>query len=123
MNKLARAAAAGFDAAAMAYVASIETGGRLSLTFNEYVLWGSVIAAAVCALVIFFELLPELAWIAIGYVVMGGLLTRNSPHVGFLLLAVALMPLVPRPRGSLAYGLGITALAAFASRLLLAFAL
>ena len=123
MNKLARTFAAGFDAIAMAYLANTETSGRLDVTFNEYVLWGAVLAAAVCAVVIFFDRLPEVGWIAIGWVVMGGLLTRNSPHLGFVLLAIALMPLVPRPRASLALGLGIAALAAVASRVVLTLAL
>jgi hypothetical protein len=107
----------------MGGVAIIETGGRFAVTFAEYVLWGSVLAAGLCAAVIGFDLTAELAWIAIGYVLMGGLLTQNSPHLGFVLLALALMPLVPRPRGSLAFGLGVSAVAAIVSRLVLAFAL
>jgi hypothetical protein len=123
VNKLARTFAAGFDALALAYLASTETSGRLDVNFNEYVLWGSVLAAAVCAVIIFLDRLPEVAWIAIGWVLMGALLTRNSPHLGFVLLAIALMPLVPRPRASLALGLGIAALAAVVSRVVLAVAL
>lgn len=123
MNKLARTLAAGFDALALAYLASTETSGRLDVNFNEYVLWGAVLAAAVCAVITFLDRLPEIAWIAIGWVLMGALLTRNSPHLGFVLLAIALMPLVPRPRASLALGLGIAALAAVVSRVVLAVAL
>ena len=123
MNRWVRAFAAGFDTVAMGGVAIIETGGRFAVTFAEYVLWGSVLAAGLCAAVIGFDLTAELAWIAIGYVLMGGLLTQNSPHLGFVLLALALMPLVPRPRGSLAFGLGVSAVAAIVSRLVLAFAL
>lgn len=123
MNKLARAGAAAFDALVMAYLANNETAGRLDVNFNDYVLWGSVLAAALCALIIFLERPAEIAWIAIGWVAMGGLLTRNSPHLGFILLAIALMPLVPRPRASLSYGLGIAAVSAVVSRVLLAFAL
>jgi hypothetical protein len=123
MNKLARTLAAGFDAAAMGYVAYTETSGRLDVSFNDYVLWGAVLAAAVCALVTWLDRWPAIAWAAVGWVLMGGLLTRNSPHLGFVLLAVALMPLVPRPRASLALGLAIAALAAVASRVALAVAL
>jgi len=123
VNKLARTLAAGFDALAMGYLASTETAGRLDVSFNEYVLWGAVAAAALCALITFLDEAPEIAWVAIGWVLMGGLLTRDSPHLGFVLLAIALMPLVPRPRASLALGLGIAALAAVASRVVLAVAL
>ena len=120
--KLARFFAAIFDTFAMAVVAYFETGGRFAANLPEYALWGAVVAAAVCALVIAINGSAALAWVAIGYVVFGGLLTRGSPHYGFLLLAVALMPLVPRPRGSLAAGLAIAAIAAFASVVLIALA-
>ena len=120
--KLARFFAAIFDTFAMAAVAYFETGGRFAANLPEYALWGSVVAAAVCALIIAADGSAVLAWVAIGYVVFAGLLTRGSPHLGFLLLAVALMPLVPRPRGSLATGLAVAAAAAFVSLLLIAFA-
>ena len=81
-------------------------------------LWGAVLAAAVCALVIVVDSAAALAWTAIGYVLFGGLLTRGSPHFGFILLALALAPMVPRPRGSLTLGLGIAAVAAGVSRIL-----
>ncbi len=120
--KLARFFAAIFDTFAMAAVAYFETGGRFAANLPEYALWGAVVAAAVCALVIAINGSAALAWVAIGYVIFGGLLTRGSPHYGFLLLALALMPLVPRPRGSLAAGLAIAAIAAFASVVLIALA-
>lgn len=122
IGKAARFFAAGFDAAAMGVLAYTETGGRFAASLTEYLLWGSVVGAAVCALVIATERLPELAWIAIGYVLFGGLLTSGSPHYGFILLALALAPMVPRPRGSLALGIGVAAASAFAARVLLAFA-
>jgi hypothetical protein len=99
-----------------------ETGGRFAATFSEYVVWGSALAAAICALVILAEGLASLAWIGIGYILFGGLLTGGSPHVAFVLLALALMPMVPRPRGSLSLGIGIAAVSAVASRVLIAFA-
>ena len=120
--KLARFFAAIFDTFAMAAVAYFETGGRFAANLPEYALWGAVVAAAVCSLVIAINGSAALAWVAIGYVVFGGLLTRGSPHYGFLLLALALMPLVPRPRGSLAAGLAIAAIAAFASVVLIGLA-
>jgi hypothetical protein len=99
-----------------------ETGGRFAATFAEYVLWGSVLAAAICALVILVESLSALAWIGIGYILFGGLLTQGSPHWGFVLLAVALAPMVPRPRGSLALGIGIATVSAVVSRVAIALA-
>jgi hypothetical protein len=122
MGKAARFFAAGFDTVAMGALAYNESGGRVALTVTDYVLWGSVVAAAVCAVVILASGPAELAWMAIGYVLFAGLLTSGSPHFGFILLAVALAPMVPRPRDSLSLGLGIAAAAAVASRVLVTFA-
>jgi hypothetical protein len=119
MGKLARFFAAGFDAIAIAVLAYQETGGRFAATFAEYVLWGSVLAAAICAVVILVEALAPLAWMGIGYILFGGLLTQGSPHFGFVLLALALAPMVPRPGGSLGLGIGIAAVSAVASRVLI----
>lgn len=121
MGKAARVFAAGFDTVAMGVLAYNQTGGRLASTVTEYALWGSVIAAAICAFVIWREAPAELAWAAIGYILFGGLLTQGSPHYGYILLALALAPMVPRPRGSLALGLGVAAVSAFISRALIAF--
>ena len=121
-GKAARFLAAGFDAVAMGALAWTESGGRFAATFNEYVLWGSVLAAAICATVILAEGLATLAWVGIGYILFGGLLTPRSPHIGFVLLAVALAPMVPRPHGSLALGVGIAAVSAIASGVLIALA-
>ena len=117
-GKAARFFAAGFDTVAMGALAYNATGGRVAATATEWVLWGAVLAAAVCALVIVVDSAAALAWSAIGYVLFGGLLTRGSPHFGFILLALALAPMVPRPRGSLSLGLGIAAVAAGVSRIL-----
>ena len=122
MGKAARFFAAGFDTAAIGVVAFNETGGRFAATFAEYVLWGSVLAAAICAVVILVENLAAIAWIGIGYVLFGGLLAQGSPHYGFVLLALALAPMVPRPRGSLSLGIGIAAVSAVVSRIAIAFA-
>jgi hypothetical protein len=121
-GRAARFLAAGFDAVAIALLAFNETGGRFAATFTEYVLWGSVVAAAICAIVILKERLAPLAWMGIGYVLFGGLLTPGSPHFGFVLLALALAPMVPRPRGSLSLGIGIAAVSAVVSRVLIAVA-
>src|SRR2546428_13365686 len=101
MGRAARFFAAGFDTAAIGVLAFNETGGRFAATFSEYVLWGSVLAAAICAIVILVETGAPLAWIGIGYVLFGGLLTQGSPHFGFVLLALPPPPLGPRPPGPL----------------------
>jgi hypothetical protein len=98
-----------------------DTGGRFAATFSEYVLWGSVLAAAICALVILVDSLAALAWIGIGYILFGGLLTQGSPHFGFVLLALALAPMVPRPGGSLSLGIAIAAVSALVSRVAISF--
>ena len=122
MGRTARFLAAGFDTAAMGVLAFNETGGRFAATFAEYVLWGSVVAAAICAIVILAEGLAPLAWIGIGYILHGGLLTQGSPHFGFVLLAIALAPMVPRPRGSLSLGIGIAAVSALVTRVAISLA-
>lgn len=121
MGKAARFFAAGFDTVAIGVLAFNETGGRFA-TLAEYVLWGSVLAAAICAIVILAEKLAVLAWVGIGYILFGGLLTQGSPHFGFVLLALALAPMVPRPRDSLSLGIGIAAVSAVVSRVAIAFA-
>ena len=122
MGKAARFFASGFDTAAIGVLAFNETGGRFAATFAEYVLWGSVVAAGICAVVILMDGLASLAWVAIGYILFGGLLTEGSPHIGFVLLALALAPMVPRPRGALSLGMGIAAVSAVVSRVLIVFA-
>jgi hypothetical protein len=122
MGKAARFFAAGFDTAAIGVLAYNETGGRFAATFAEYVLWGSVLAAAICTIVILVEALAPLAWVGIGYILFGGLLSQGSPHYGFVLLALALAPMVPRPRGSLSLGIAIAAVSAVVSRVAIAFA-
>lgn len=122
MGKTARFLVAGFDTAAMGVLAFNETGGRFAGSLADYTLWGSVLAAAICAIVILVEGLAPLAWIAIGYTLFAGLLTQGSPHFGFVLLALALGPMVPRPRGSLSLGIGIAAVSAVVSRIAIALA-
>lgn len=122
MGKAARFFAAGFDTVAIGILAFNETGGRFAASLAEFVLWGSVLAAAICAIVILVESLAPLAWIAIGYMLFAGLLTQGSPHFGFVLLALALAPMVPRPRGSLSLGIGMAAVSAVVSRVAITFA-
>ena len=109
---------AAFDAAIMAVAAWLETGGSFVVSPAHVILWGSAVAAAVCAVVIFIEGAGLLAWAAIGYILFGALL-NGTPEWPLVALAAALMPLVPRPRGSLWTGLSVAILVAFGTRLLL----
>ncbi len=119
MPRTTRALVAGFDAVVMAGAAYAETGGRFGQSIGDLVLWGSAVAAAICVLVLLADGSPVVAWVAIGYVLFGGLLTRGSPHWLLVGLAVALMPLVPRPRGSFVTGLAVAAVAAVGTRIVL----
>ena len=120
MGRVGRTFVAGFDAVVMASAAYIQMGGQVILTPAGIVLWGSAVAAALCALVIWSGGAGLVAWGAIGFILFGALLTSGGPHWPLLALAVALMPLVPRPRGSLWIGLGFAALFAFGARIAIA---
>ena len=116
MGRVGRSIVAGFDAMVMAGAAFVETGGRFALAPAELILWGSALAAAICAIVVYLAGSALVAWLAIGYILFGALLTVGSPHWPLLALAAALMPLVPRPRGSVALGLGVAAVTAIGVR-------
>jgi hypothetical protein len=96
-----------------------ETGGSFGLSAAELVLWGAVAAAAVCAVVVLIDGWAAIAWAGIGYVLFGALLTNGSPHWPLAALALALMPLVPRPNRSLLLGVAIALLAAVVARTLI----
>jgi hypothetical protein len=119
LGRIARTGVTAFDAAIMAVAAYVQTGGRFAVTPEHLILWGSAIAAAICAVVVFVEGSSIIAWAAIGYIVFGALLT-GVPQWPLVALAAALMPLVPRPRGSFVYGLGVAIAVAFATRLAVA---
>ena len=116
MGRIARTVVTAFDAAVMAVAAYVETGGRFVVSPEHLILWGSAVAAAICAVVVFVEGSSVIAWAAIGYVLFGALLT-GVPEWPLVALAAALMPLVPRPRGSFVYGLAVAIAVAFATRL------
>ena len=116
MGRIGKSAVAGFDALVMAGLAFVQTGGRFALAPAELVLWGSAVAAAICALIVYAAGSAVIAWLAIGYVLFGALLTSGSPHWPLLALSAALMPLVPRPRGSVVLGLAIAVIAAVGTR-------
>jgi len=118
MSRRAKAFVAGIDALIMAAFAFSESGGTFGISIPDLVLWGSVVAAAICALIVYLEGRAVVAWAAIGYVLFGALLTNGSPNWPLVALALALMPLVPRPRGSLGLGLLIASGAALVARVL-----
>lgn len=116
MGQTTRTAVAAFDAVAMAVFAYSSTGGFGHLV-PDLVLWGSAAAAAVAAFVVATNGSAVLGWVAIGYILFAGLLVAETPQLVLVALAVALMPVVQRPRASLALGLAIAALAAFGWRI------
>jgi len=116
VSRRAKALVAGIDTVIMGVFAYSESGGRVGTSIPDLVLWGSVIAAALCALVVFVDGAAVVAWAAIGYVLFGALLTNGSPNWPLAALALALMPLVPRPNGSLAVGLAIATVSALIAR-------
>lgn len=107
-----RAGVAAFDAVAMGVYAYLATGGFGNLG-TDLLLWGSAAAAAIAAFVVSVDGPPILGWTAIGYILFAGLLV-TGPELILIALAVALMPVVQRPRGSLPIGIVVAAVAAFA---------
>jgi hypothetical protein len=112
MSSTVRAGIAAFDAVAMAVYAYLATGGFGNLG-TDLILWGSAAAAALAAFVVSTNGPAALGWIAIGYILFAGILIAG-PELVLITLAVALMPVVQRPRGSLVLGISIAVVAAFA---------
>lgn len=115
MSQTVRAAVAAFDALAMAGYAYVRTGGFGDVGI-DLMLWGSAAASAIAAFVIAVGGPASFGWAAIGYVLFAGVLLTDAPQLLLVALAIALMPVVPRPRGSLALGIAIAAITAFAWR-------
>jgi len=113
MGRTTRIGVATFDAAVMTFAAFEITGGRIGQPLADEVLWGSAIAASIVALVVAIGGPALVAWAAIGYVLHAALLATEQPNLVLLALAVALMPVAPRPRGSLAFGIVVATVAAF----------
>jgi hypothetical protein len=111
MSPMMRAGVAAFDAVAMAVYAYIATGG-FGNPGTDLILWGSAAAAAVTAFVVSTNGPATLGWIAIGYILFAGLLIAG-PELVLIALALALMPVLQRPRGSLAIGIAIATLSSF----------
>ncbi len=115
MSANLRAGVAAFDAIAMAVYAYLQTGG-FGNPGIDLMLWGSAAAAAVAAFVVATNGPAVLGWIAIGYILFAGLLLTTAPQLLLVALAVALMPVVQRPRASLAFGIVIATVSAFVWR-------
>jgi hypothetical protein len=115
MSPTIRAAVAAFDAVAMAVFAYLQTGG-FGDPGIDLMLWGSAAAAAVAAFVVATNGPSIMGWIAIGYILFAGLLLTDAPQVLLVALAIALMPVVQRPRNSLAFGMVVATLSAFVWR-------
>jgi len=111
---------AAFDAAAMAVFAYINTGGSFGHLDTDVLLWGSAVAASFAAFVVATNGPGLLAWTAIGYILFAGVLVTERPELILIALAVALMPVSPRPRGSLLFGLIVAVVSAFAWRFIVA---
>jgi hypothetical protein len=118
MSANIRAGVAAFDAVAMAVFAYLQTGG-FGNPGLDLMLWGSAAAAAVAAFVVSTNGAPVIGWIAIGYILFAGLLLTNAPQLLLLALAIALMPVVQRPRNSLALGMVVATVSAFAWRIVI----
>ena len=116
-----RAGIAAFDAVAMAVYAYVATGGFGNFG-TDMILWGSAAAAALAAFIVSMNGPAILGWIAIGYILFAGLLIAG-PELVLIALAVALMPVLQRPRGSLALGISTAAVSAFAWLFLIMFVL
>lgn len=116
MSATVRAAVAAFDAVAMAAYAYLQTGG-FGNPGIDLMLWGSAAAAAVAAFVVATNGPAVLGWVAIGYILFAGLLLTDAPQLLLVALALALMPVVQRPRNSLAFGIVVATLSAFVWRI------
>jgi hypothetical protein len=116
VSQTVRAGVAAFDALAMAAWAYLQTGG-FGNPGIDVMLWGSALAAAVAAFVVATNGPALLGWIAIGYILFAGVLLTDAPQLLLIALAIALMPVVQRPRGSLALGIAIATMSAFGWRL------
>ncbi|HEX6060875.1 MAG TPA: hypothetical protein VF001_02300 [Candidatus Limnocylindria bacterium] len=118
MSPTLRAAVAAFDALAMALFAYLQTGG-FGNPGIDLMLWGSAAAAAVAAFVVATNGPGVLGWIAIGYILFAGILLTDAPQLLLVALAIALMPVVQRPRNSLAIGIVVATLSAFGWRVVI----
>jgi hypothetical protein len=102
----------------MVALAMTLTGGAAASPRAMLILWGSAAAAVTAALVVLTGGPASLGWMALGYV-LAAALAQDPPYLVLILLAVAYMPLLGRPRGSLALGLALAAVSAVILRIVL----
>ncbi len=114
-----RGVAAAFDALVMVALAVTTTGGSFASERANVVVWGSAAAAAVAALIVLTDGPAALGWAAVGYILFAGF-ASDPPGLVLLLLALAYVPMLRRPRGSLAAGIAIAVAAALLIRVLAA---
>ena len=106
-----RAVAASFNAIAMVALAFTLTGGSFGDVGANTQVWGSAAAAVTAAIVVLTNGPASLGWIAIGYILFAAF-WRDPPALVLILLAVAYMPVLPRPRGSLLTAIGVAGVSA-----------
>ncbi len=114
-----KAIAASFNAIAMVALAFTVTDGSFASSVANAQIWGSAAAAVTAALVVLTSGPAALGWIAVGYV-LSAAFWRASPVLVLVLLAVAFMPILPRPRSSLGTGLLLAVVSAVAFRVVAA---
>lgn len=86
---------------------------RAQLAFHATTSWFAALAALVATIAIAFDL-AVVAWVAVGYLLWIGLLAGHALSLVYLALALSLVPVVPRPQGSLWQGLAVAAITALA---------
>lgn len=112
-----RAVAASFNAIAMVALATTLTGGSFADPRAVLLVWAPAAAAVVAALAVLVDA-AALGWVAIGCI-LGAALVGEPPRPLLILLALAFMPLLRRPRGSLLTGVGLSVVSAVLFRDLL----
>jgi hypothetical protein len=113
-----RGTAAAFDAIAMVAAAYVLTRGSFGDPAANVALWGSAAAAVIAGLVVLTNGPAAIGWAAVGYMLFAALVSVQAPPVLLagaatpraallLLLAVAYLPILHRPRGSLGLGIAV----------------
>lgn len=115
------------DQRARAFVAAVDAVIMIGIAYEAAglsvgghpILWGAALAAVVSALVVLLGGPAVLAWAALGFILFGGLFAPGAPNLLMIALALALTPLLPRPRGSVAAGVAVAAVVAVGTPLAL----
>lgn len=79
-------------------------------------MWLSAGAAVVVTLVVLGGLPAAIGWVALGYILFAAVASvrAQTPQILLILLFAAYVPMLDRPRGSLAIGLAISVVSALA---------